>query len=141
MSDFESIGKLYAHFDLPVTRDDSVPHLVDDNTANFRIRFLHEELHELEKGYVDCDLVEIADALVDIVVVALGTAHLHGLPWEELFAEVQRSNMEKRRAIRPEESKRGTQLDLVKPCGWTGPHIHRILCEHGWDIDDDLSIG
>jgi hypothetical protein len=43
------------------------------------------------------DLPKIADALVDLVYVALGTAHLHRLPWEALFTEVQRANVTKER--------------------------------------------
>jgi hypothetical protein len=90
-SNFELIGMLYEHFGLPVTKEGTIPHLLDEATTNFRYQFLREELHELAAGYEQEDLAQIADALVDLVVVALGTAHLHGLPWEELFAEVMSS--------------------------------------------------
>jgi NTP pyrophosphatase (non-canonical NTP hydrolase) len=137
---FELVGILYEHFGLPVTKDDSVPHLLNDATSNFRLEFIKEEVKELQKGYEECDLAQIADALVDLVVVAMGTAHMHGLPWEELFNEVQRANMSKRRATHAGESKRGTALDLVKPTGWIAPRIHNILCEHGWNVDEDPEI-
>ena len=79
------------------------------------------------------DLPKIADALVDLVYVALGTAHLHGLPWSELFHEVQRANITKERAAADgSNSARKSALDVVKPAGWTGPDIINVLMAAGW---------
>ena len=79
------------------------------------------------------DLPKIADALVDLVYVALGTAHLHGFPWAALFAEVQRANMTKERA-KPDgsDSARGSSFDVVKPEGWRGPAMVEVLMRAGW---------
>ena len=103
------------------------PTLLDAETAEYRRRFLHEELDEYVLAYQSGDLAGAADALVDLVYVALGTAYLMGLPWQELWDEVQRANMAKRRAISADESKRGSKLDVVKPVGWTPPDIEGVL--------------
>lgn len=71
----------------------------------------------------ECDLEKAADALADLVYVALGTAHMMGLPFDAIWAEVQRANMTKERAesARDERSKRQHVFDVVKPAGWTPP--------------------
>ena len=38
------------------------------------------------------------DALIDLTYVAMGTAYMMGLPWQDLWDEVQRANMSKVRA-------------------------------------------
>ena len=132
-TNFSKVGELYQHFGLPTSYDPGVvPHSLSQEDTLFRVRFLQEELQEIEEGYDQGDLAQVADGLIDLVVVAMGTAHLHGIPWEDLFDEVQRANMDKRRASSAAESKRGTSIDLVKPEGWKPPDIERILIEHGW---------
>ena len=78
---------------------------------------------------VDQDLPVQADSLVDLVYVAKGTAVMCGLPWRELFCEVQRANMEKV----PGMTKRGNLMDVTKPVGWRPPDIEAILEEAGYD--------
>ena len=156
-SDFDSVGDFHRKFGLPATQEPrrmtptlaerTQPRVVDDSTARFRLLFLIEELREIAKGYgvemnivlhriegAPQDLPAIADGLVDLVYVALGTAHLHGLPWPELFAEVQRANMTKERATGSgdERSTRGHSLDVVKPAGFTPPRIVETLMAAGW---------
>ena len=106
-----------------------VPQLLDQETFLFRVKFLHEELTEFKKAHRRGDLVEAADGLIDLVYVAMGTAYLMGLPWDRLWAEVQRSNMAKERAVKVEQSKRGSTLDVVKPVGWIPPRLEQILLE------------
>jgi len=62
-----------------------------------RVSLIQEELDEYRAAAEAGDLVGIADALSDLMYVVLGTYVAHGLqdPAEELFAEVQRSNMSK----------------------------------------------
>ena len=92
-----------------------------------RQALLDEEVGELRDAIDQQDLVEIADALVDIVYVALGTAVALGLPWEELWDDVHRANMAKRAGITP----RGP--DALKPMGWRGPMTKEILLGAGYD--------
>lgn len=62
-----------------------------------RVSLIQEELDEYREAAEAGDLVGIADALSDLMYVVLGTYISHGLQdaAEELFAEVQRSNMSK----------------------------------------------
>jgi predicted HAD superfamily Cof-like phosphohydrolase len=70
---------------------------VDDffATPDVRQSFLAEEVDELREAEDAGDLVEIADALADIVYFAIGTAITYGIPFDQVFAEVHRSNMTK----------------------------------------------
>jgi predicted HAD superfamily Cof-like phosphohydrolase len=131
-TDFQVIGLMHNYFGLPVRDDLSAPHHISDDLANFRLHFIMEEAKELQKAYETKDLVEIADALVDIVVVALGTAHMHNLPFDHLFEEVFRSNMTKVRVNNASESKRGTAFDLKKAEGYKSPEIEKILKAYGY---------
>lgn len=78
----------------------------------------------------DQDLAGQADALVDLVYFALGTAVMLGLPWQKLWDDVHRANMTKILGVKPG---RGHAVDLVKPPGWVGPQTHQILAEAGYD--------
>lgn len=97
MTNFEAVGDFHRKFLLEHYKPGSVPRHISREMAEFRLRFLAEELNELIAAYEQKDLAGIADALVDLTYIALGTAHLHGLPWEALFAEVQAANMKKER--------------------------------------------
>lgn len=129
-----------------------------------RINFLQEELNEIiqgagfDKGYCDemgtyyedgltnngrpQDMSEIADGLIDLCYVAKGTAVMMGLPWQQLWDEVQRANMAKERGV----GKRGHLVDCIKPEGWEPPDINGVLADAGYDgsmreIDDPEHIG
>lgn len=92
------------------------------NFGNWRVDFLMEEIAELTDALDRQDDVEILDALVDICYVSMGTAWLLGLPFEEAWKEVQRSNMEKVR-----EASDRSEFDVVKPEGWKAPDIKGII--------------
>lgn len=96
-----------------------------------RIEFLSEELNEFIEACKTQDLAEQADALVDLVYVALGTAVMLGLPWDELWADVQRANMAKVRGV----GKRGHAVDCVKPLGWRPPMTNHILAQAGYQLE------
>lgn len=90
-----------------------------------RLDFMEEEIHELSDAHSNMDLVGVADALADLVYVALGTAHMMGIPFDEVFKAVHAANMQKQRGI----TKRGMLYDAMKPSGWVGPEeeIETIL--------------
>lgn len=104
-----------------------IPALLDQAAEQFRIRFMHEELAEFVEASSQQDLVKAADALIDLAYVVHGTALMMGLPWDKLWAEVHRANMQKVRATDPMASKRGSVLDVVKPVGWEPPNHHQHL--------------
>lgn len=50
--------------------------------------------------------------------------------WVELWADVQRANMSKERAVRASDSKRGSTYDVIKPAGWVPPQTEAIIAKH-----------
>jgi predicted HAD superfamily Cof-like phosphohydrolase len=64
-------------------------------SAAMRQELLDSEVSELRDAVARGDLVAVADALADIVYVAVGTAVVMHLPFDEVLAEVHRSNMTK----------------------------------------------
>lgn len=90
----------------------------------FRVKFLREEVDELVEALNSQDLVKALDALIDLVIVAKGTAHMMGISpkiWASAAQVVQECNMRKIRAESPDQSKRNTAYDIIKPDGWVGP--------------------
>lgn len=122
-----------------------VPSLLGLEAFDFRLKFMQEELDEFNTDHNDGDLHGAADALVDLVYVAVGTALIMGLPWDKLWAEVQRKNMQKMRAERADQSKRASKFDVVKPAGWTPPDHTAALMDgqplnfQGWPVFDPSS--
>lgn len=102
---------------------------LDKSTQAYRIHFLEEELNEFIQSANLDDTVGMADALIDIVYVAMGTAYMMGLPWQKLWDEVQRTNMNKIRATDANQSKRKNLLDVIKPEGWEPPNLKAIIDE------------
>ena len=116
--------------------------------AKFRIKFLKEELREYVKtadaaakaikqqrptsfdDEVAYNLEHMLDALVDLVYVALGTAHLHGFDFDEAWRRVHEANMKKQRAERRADSKRKSKFDVVKPPGWRPPRMQDLVINH-----------
>lgn len=96
---------------------ENTPSLVSETYCLERMRFMHEELTEFAEATSAGNIVGAADALADIVYVALGTAYKMGLPFDEIWHAVQSANMQKVRGM----TKRGNAVDAVKPAGWVGP--------------------
>jgi predicted HAD superfamily Cof-like phosphohydrolase len=132
---FEDVGDFHEKFGLPCYRQGTMPHFPPVDVIQFRFRFMEEELTEFAEACTEDNLAKAADALVDLVYVALGTAHLMGVPFDQCWAEVQRANMTKVRASGADDplSKRKHSLDVVKPQGWTPPDIEGVLRQEGWD--------
>jgi len=101
------------------------PHLpTDPDERQLRIRLLEEEFNEYLAGEVKDDIVEIADALADIIYIACGTAVSYGIPLDKVFAEVHRSNMSK---LVDDQVIRRADGKIQKPQGWTPPDIEGVL--------------
>ena len=93
-SNYEDVRKFHEKFKLA---NGTTPSLLPPDLERFRQDFLREELEEFEHACAKKDLALAADALVDLVYVALGTAALMGLPWQALWDEVHAANMRKER--------------------------------------------
>lgn len=95
-TNFEKVGEFHSVFGHP--KHDEVQHDVFDKNeklVKLRIALIREELEELEEACNNHDMVEVADALSDILYVTYGAGHAFGINLDDTFAEVQRSNMTK----------------------------------------------
>ena len=92
MTNFEKVGNFMKTFGQEVK---SKPSLSTDKINNLRLSLIKEELEELTDAMKKKDLVEIADALTDILYVTYGAGHAFGINLDECFDEVQTSNMSK----------------------------------------------
>ena len=67
----------------------------DEKTNKLRIDLIKEELEELQQAMKEKNLLEVADALTDILYVTYGAGHAFGIDLDKCFNEVQNSNMSK----------------------------------------------
>ena len=101
-----------------------------------RFECMLEEINEFKDAIPKNDIMALADALIDLVYFAKGTAVMMGLPWEQLWDDVHRANMTKVRGV----TKRGHAFDVVKPEGWEGPKTAEIITAAGFDITKFQSV-
>lgn len=132
-SNFDDVGDFHEKFHLGNTTHGE-PGIVGmpADLLKFRLKFLQEELNEFKEAMATGREDLAFDALLDLVYVAMGTAHHLGYPWQEGWDLVQAANMMKERAERSEQSERGGTWDVVKPEGWQPPDIKGLLESYGW---------
>ena len=92
MSNFSKVGTFMKTFGQEVK---TKPSLSTDKINNLRIDLIKEELKELTEAMNNKDLLEVADALTDILYVTYGAGHAFGIDLDKCFEEVQNSNMSK----------------------------------------------
>ena len=92
MSNFEKVKTFMTTYGQEVKESASFP---DKNIIKLRLKLIKEELEELEQALNDKNLLEVADALTDILYVTYGAGHSFGINLDACFEEVQRSNMSK----------------------------------------------
>ena len=66
-----------------------------DQINQLRYNLIQEELEELKKAIKEKNLLEVADALTDILYVTYGAGHAFGIDLDKCFNEIQDSNMSK----------------------------------------------
>jgi predicted HAD superfamily Cof-like phosphohydrolase len=71
------------------------PSFSTNKINSLRYELIKEELEELKVAIENKDLLEVADALTDILYVTYGAGHAFGIDLDECFKEVQSSNMSK----------------------------------------------
>ena len=71
------------------------PSFSTDKINKLRYDLIREELEELKQALNNKDIVEVADALTDILYVTYGAGHAFGINLDKCFDEVQQSNMSK----------------------------------------------
>ena len=92
MTNFEKVGIFMKTFGQEVKQSSSFS---TDKINELRVSLIREELSELIEAINKKDLVEVADALTDILYVTYGAGHAFGINLDECFVEVQNSNMSK----------------------------------------------
>ena len=92
ISNFEKVGDFMEAFGQEVL---CVPTMPDFNLAALRLDLIEEEVQELRDGLGRSSLLEVADALTDILYVVYGAGHAFGIDLDDCFHEVHRSNMTK----------------------------------------------
>ena len=92
MSNFSKVGIFMKTFGQDVKNK---PSFSTDKINKLRIDLITEELNELQEAMKNNDLLEVADALTDILYVTYGAGHAFGIDLDKCFNEVQNSNMSK----------------------------------------------
>ncbi|MCA9459713.1 MAG: nucleoside triphosphate pyrophosphohydrolase family protein [Nanoarchaeota archaeon] len=94
--EINDVETFHATFKAPVGNRKE-PHLIPDERAELRYSLIYEELEEYKKACKEGNIVEIADALGDILYVTFGSIVEHGLQDKiiDVFNEIQASNMSK----------------------------------------------
>ena len=92
MSNFSKVGVFMKTFGQEVKNK---PSFSTDKINKLRLDLIKEELGELTAAMENKDLLEVADALTDILYVTYGAGHAFGIDLDKCFEEVQNSNMSK----------------------------------------------
>ena len=92
MSNFSKVGTFMKTFGQEVK---TKPSFSTDKINKLRIDLIKEELDELQEAMKNNDLLEVADALSDILYVTYGAGHAFGIDLDKCFNEIQDSNMSK----------------------------------------------
>ena len=92
MSNFNKVKTFMKTFNQEVK---TKPSFSNDKVNKLRYDLIQEELDELKVAMENKDLLEVADALTDILYVTYGAGHAFGIDLDKCFDEVQRSNMSK----------------------------------------------
>ena len=92
MSNFSKVGTIMKTFGQEVKIK---PSFSTDKINKLRLDLITEELEELTEAMNNKDLLEVADALTDILYVTYGAGHAFGIDLDKCFDEVQNSNMSK----------------------------------------------
>tara|TARA_B100001115_G_C15620383_1_gene297733 strand:+ start:193 stop:564 length:372 start_codon:yes stop_codon:yes gene_type:complete len=92
MSNFSKVGLFMKTFGQEVKNK---PSFSTDKINKLRLNLIKEELSELTEAMNNKDLLEVADALTDILYVTYGAGHAFGINLDKCFEEVQNSNMSK----------------------------------------------
>ena len=121
-TNFELVGDFMEAMDQEIQ---IYPVFPEEHIQKLRVDLIEEELDELQLGIDNQDIVEVADALTDLLYVIYGAGQAFGIDLDECFQEVHLSNMSKLgedgRAIKREDGK------VLKPNTYFPPDIASVL--------------
>ena len=92
MTNFEKVKEFMTTFGQEVKNKAEFP---NEKIVELRKKLIDEEFNELKDAINENDLIEVADALTDILVVTYGAGVAFGIDLDKCFKEVHRSNMSK----------------------------------------------
>lgn len=122
MSNFKSVKKFMLNYGQEVKPKPGFP---DNKIVKLRYNLILEELNELKEAINEKNLLEVADALTDILYVTYGAGHAFGINLDKCFTEVQRSNMSKLgkdgKAIFNEKGK------VMKGPNYSKPNLYQFI--------------
>ena len=92
MSNFDDVKNFMEIYGQEIKTKSSFP---NEKIVQLRYDLIKEELDELSLAIKEKDIIEVADALTDLLYVVYGAGHSFGIDLDKCFAEVQRSNLSK----------------------------------------------
>ena len=92
MTNFEKVKEFMTTFGQEVKNKAEFP---NEKVIELRNKLIDEEFNELKDAIKENNLIEVADALTDILVVTYGAGVAFGIDLDKCFKEVHRSNMSK----------------------------------------------
>ena len=135
MSVFIDIREMHTKFDMhkfikTATNREILQYL------KFRVNFIEEEFEELKEAINDRNSDDVVDALIDMMVVIIGTLDLFDVDGQKAWNEVHKANMSK---VAGSNSNRPNDFgfpDLVKPDGWKTPSHYANTGELNYGFED-----
>ena len=133
MTNFELVGEFMNSFGQEVKTKPEHP---NDDTQLLRVELIREELEELKDAVAENDIIEVADALTDLLYVVYGAGHAYGIDLDKCFEEVHASNMSKLgedgKPIYREDGK------VLKGKNFFQPDLKYVLFEKKLQLELDL---
>lgn len=126
----DMVAEFHEKFGHPVFE---TPGLIPDDRADLRWNLIYEELTELEYAQGEDDLVEIADALGDLLYVVYGAALEYGIDMAPVVDEIHRSNMSKLGEDGRPVPHPTVPGKIGKGPNYSPPDIARVLRKQGWE--------
>ena len=125
MSNFSQVGTFMKTFGQEIK---DTPSFSTDKINKLRLDLIKEELKELKEAIDNKDLLEVADALTDILYVTYGAGHAFGINLDKCFDEVQKSNMSKLgKDGKPIYNENGK---VMKGPDYFKPNLSKFLIKH-----------
>lgn len=120
--DMKEFHKVVMEDEIPKT-----PCIPPEYVKRLRKNLIKEEIGETLNAMEYNDMVEMADGIVDSIVVLIGTAIMYGIDIRRIWNIIHKTNMAKKGGILREDGK------LLKPNGWQSPDIRSELLRQGWE--------
>ena len=121
VTNFEKVGDFMEACDQEICIEPAFP---DGETVALRLALIEEEWHELLEAQEDRNLVEVADALTDLLYVIYGTGNAYGIDLDACFEEVHNSNMSK---LVDGYAQKNDMGKVMKGPGYFAPDLETLL--------------